>query len=190
MSISGDARLNASDSILILVDMQEKFRPAVEGFEELVRRSEILARAAVRLGVPVLVSEQYPKALGATAVELKRWLPDDQVYFPKMCFSAAGCEPLSAALTALKAAGRRQVVMAGVEAHVCVLQTGFELLEAGYSVHVAADAVGSRKAMDRDLALRRLERRGSEIVSTEMVVFEWLRVAGTSEFKELQALVK
>ncbi len=184
---SGDSLLKASDSILIVVDVQEKFRPVVEGIEEVIRRGQALIRAAVRLGIPVLASEQYPKALGATAAELKQWLPADQIYFPKFCFSAAGCEPLSAAL---KATGRKQVVIFGVETHVCVMQTGLELIAAGYTVHIVADAVGSRRAMDRDLALSRLDKHGAELLSTEMVVFEWLRVAGTEVFKELQALVK
>lgn len=179
--------LNASDSVLMLVDIQEKFRPVVEGIEDVIRHGQTLVRAAVRLGIPVLASEQYPKALGSTASELRRFLPEDQVYFPKLCFSAAGCEPL---LAGLKATGRKQVVMAGVETHVCVLQTGLELMAAGYSVFIVADAVGSRRAPDRELALSRLEKHGAEPVSTEMAVFEWLRVAGTAEFKELHALVK
>ncbi len=179
--------LNASDSVLLLVDIQEKFRPVVAGIEDVIRQGQVLVRAAVRLGIPVLASEQYPKALGTTASELRQWLPADQAYFPKLCFSAAGCEPL---LAGLRATGRKQVVIAGVETHVCVLQTGMELLAAGFSVYIVADAVGSRKPSDRDLALGRLERHGAELLSTEMAVFEWLRVAGTAEFKELQALVK
>src|SRR3954469_2033891 len=182
-----DSLLKASDSNLILVDIQEKFRPVVEGIEDVIKRGQTLVRAAVRLGIPVLASEQYPKALGQTVAELKQWLPASQDYFPKLCFSAAGCEPL---VKGLKATGRKQVVIAGVETHVCVMQTSLELLAAGYSVFVVADAVASRKPMDRDLALRRLERHGAELVTTEMVIFEWLRVAGTAEFKELQALVK
>src|SRR5690606_21265185 len=174
--------LAASDSLLILVDIQEKFRPAITGMEDLVRRAEILTRSAIRLGIPVLVSEQYPKALGPTVPELRRWLPENQVYFPKMCFSSLGCDPLRQALTD---AGRRQVVLAGIEAHVCVMQTGLDLIGAGFRVYVAVDAVSSRKAADRESALRRLERRGAALVTTEMAVIEWLGKATTTEFKEI-----
>jgi nicotinamidase-related amidase len=169
------------------VDLQEKFRPVIAGMEDVIRRAEALVRGAVRLGIPVLATEQYPKALGPTAPELKQWLPADQEYLPKLCFSSLGCEPLA---KALKDCERRQVVMTGIETHVCVMQTGLELLAAGYAVYVVADAVSSRTGQDRDAALRRLERHGAELVTTEMVVFEWLRAAGTPEFKELQALIK
>jgi nicotinamidase-related amidase len=179
--------LKASESALLLVDIQEKFRPVVAGMEDVIRHAQVLARSAVRLGIPVLASEQYPKALGQTASELRQWLPDNQAYFPKLCFSAMGCEPLRQSLAAT---GRRQVVMTGVETHVCVLQTGLELLDAGFSVFAVSDAVSSRKGADRDAALARLEKHGAELVTTEMAVFEWLRVAGTPEFKELQELIK
>jgi len=152
-----------------------------------ILQGQILIQAARKLAVPVLVTEQYPKALGATAAELKARLPEDQVYFPKLCFSAMGCEPF---VTALEKTGRKSVVLFGVETHVCILQTGLELLAAGYTVYVVAEAVSSRKLIDKELALKRLRRAGAELLSTEMVLFEWLRVSGTAEFKEIQALVK
>lgn len=179
--------LNVSDSVLALIDIQEKFRPTIAGMEDLIRRAQILARAAVRMGVPVLVTEQYAKALGPTSPEIKQVLPDSQAYPEKLCFSSVGCDPFRGSLAASK---RKQVVMAGIETHVCVMQTGLELLAEGYAVYVVADAVSSRKGSDREAALRRLERHGAELVTTEMVIFEWLRKAGTPEFKELQALIK
>jgi nicotinamidase-related amidase len=182
-----DSLLRAGDSVLALIDIQEKFRPTIAGMEDLIGRTGILARAAVRLGVPILATEQYPKALGATVPELKRWLPDSQAYLPKMCFSSAACAPFREALAA---AGRKQVVLAGIETHVCVLQTALELAASGYSVYVAEDAVSSRKPADRMAALERMSRHGVERITTEMAVFEWLREAGTPEFKELQALIK
>ncbi len=184
---SPEVLLNVSDSVLLLVDIQEKFRPAIAGIETVIHNGVILVRSALRLSVPVIVSEQYPKALGATAAELKHCLPSTQIYHPKLCFSALGCEPL---LQELKTKGRKQVVLVGVETHVCVLQTGLELLAAGYAVFIAADSVASRKEQNRDLALQRLERHGAILVSMEMIVFEWLRAAGTPEFKELQPLFK
>jgi len=182
-----DALLKVSDSVLALIDIQEKFRPVIAGMEDLIHHAQALARAAVRLGVPVLATEQYAKALGPTAAEIRRALPDNQAFPDKMCFSSLGCEPFRVALAASQ---RKQVVMVGIEAHVCVMQTGLELLAEGYAVYVVADAVSSRKGSDKEAALKRLERHGAELVTTEMVVFEWLRKAGTPEFKELQALIK
>jgi nicotinamidase-related amidase len=179
--------LSAADSVLALIDIQEKFRPSIAGIEDVIRRIEILARAALRLGVPVLATEQYPKALGPTVPEIKRWLPDSQAYLPKMCFSSTACHPFREALAGT---GRKQVVLAGIETHVCVLQTALELAASGYSVYVVEDAVSSRKPADRQAALERMSRHGVERITAEMAVFEWLREAGTPEFKELQALIK
>ncbi len=182
-----DPLLRSADSVLAIIDIQEKFRPTIAGIDALIRRTEILARAAIRLGVPVLATEQYPKALGATVPEIKRWLPDSQAYLPKMCFSSAACDPFREGLAAT---GRKQVVLAGIETHVCVLQTALELAAAGYSVFVVEDAVSSRSTADRQVALERMSRHGVERITTEMAVFEWLRQAGTPDFKELQALIK
>jgi nicotinamidase-related amidase len=179
--------LNAADSVLVLIDIQEKFQPTIAGIDEVIKRTVILARAAVRLGVPILATEQYPKALGLTVPEIKRWLPVSQAYLPKMCFSSAACVPFREALAA---AGRMQVVLAGIETHICVLQTALELAASGHSVYVVEDAVSSRKLSDRQAALERMSRHGVERVTAEMALFEWLREAGTPEFKEIQALIK
>ncbi len=182
-----DSLLRSADSALVLIDIQEKFRPTIAGIDEVIRRAGILARAAARLGVPILATEQYPKALGPTVAELKQWLPDSQAYLPKMCFSSAACVPFR---DALAATGRKQVLLAGIETHVCVMQTALELAASGYSVYVAEDAASSRNPADRQAALERMSRHGVERITTEMAVFEWLREAGTPEFKELQALIK
>lgn len=187
LSKTGDLLLKASDSALLIVDIQEKFRPVIPDMEELIGRAEILVRAAVRLGIPVFATEQYPRALGETVPEIKEWLPDNQEYSPKLSFSSLGCEAFAKNLAASK---RRQVVMVGIEAHVCVMQTGLELLAGGHGVYVATDAVSSRNGADREAGLKRLEKHGAELVTAEMAVFEWLRQAGTPEFKELQALIK
>jgi nicotinamidase-related amidase len=187
ISKTGDSLLKATDSALLLVDIQEKFRPVIQGMEELIARAEILVRGAVRLGIPVFATEQYPYALGETVPELKEWLPDNQEYSSKVCFSSFGCESFAKNLVASK---RKQVVVVGIETHVCVMQTGLELLAGGYGVYVPTDAVSSRKDADREMGLRRLEKHGAELVTSEMVIFEWLRTAGTPEFKELQTLLK
>lgn len=199
------ALLRADQSVLLLVDIQERFRPTISGMDGVIRRSAILVKAAARLGVPILSSEQYPKALGSTVEEIKSLLPEPAAAFEKLCFSAAGCEPLLARLKSFSSSsggfgfgasrpassgGRRQVVVCGVEAHVCVLQTAIELQAEGYAVHVVEDAVASRAESDRVAALERMVRHGVDRVTSEMVVFEWLKAAGTPEFKELQALIK
>jgi isochorismate hydrolase len=187
MSKSGDALVRLKDSALVLIDIQEKFAPVIAGMEGVVRNAGILAQASKKLDVPVMASEQYPQALGRTVPELRLALEDESAYFPKMCFSVVGCEPL---YTRLARTSRRQVLLAGVETHVCVLQSAFAFMDKGFSVFVVADAVSSRREWDRDMALRRMEKHGVEIVTTEMVIFEWLKVAGTPLFKSVQPLIK
>lgn len=182
-----DPLLRSAGSVLALIDIQERFRPTIAGIADLIARTEILVRAAIRLGIPILATEQYPKALGPTVAEIKRWLPDSHAYLPKTCFSSAACAPFAEALAAT---GRKQVLLAGIETHVCVLQTALELSASGHSVYVAEDAVSSRKPADRMAALERMSRHGVERITSEMAVFEWLREAGTPEFKEIQALIK
>lgn len=178
--------LNARDSILLVVDVQEKLAPAVAGSEAVVERVALLMRAAVRLDVPVLVSEHYPAGIGRTVPALAALAPEGAV-FEKISFSCLKQEGVPARFHGL---GRRQVVLCGMEAHVCVLQSALSLLDAGFRVYLAEDATGSRQAVDRDAALRRVERAGGSLVTAEMVVFEWLERGDHAAFRELLALVK
>ena len=178
--------LDPSRSVLLLIDVQERLAPAMADAAAVVDRCVLLLRAAARLGVPVLTSEQYPKGLGRTLHSLRE-LIDGQPIVAKTSFACTGEPDWQKALDGL---GRDQAVIAGMEAHVCVLQTALALIERSTRVAVVADAVGSRRHSDRDLALARMARAGAEIVSSEMVVFEWLGQAGTPEFKELSALVR
>jgi nicotinamidase-related amidase len=180
--------LDANRSILLIIDAQEKFRGAIAEMESLGARIAILAKSAARLGIPVLVTEQYPKALGKTLPEIAAALPEGTPVFEKLAFSAGD---VPAWMDALKASKRDQFVFCGVETHVCVLQTALDVLQnVEGRVYVVEDAVGSRKAADKEAAQRRLEGHAVQWVSTEMVFFEWLRRAGTPEFKELQAYIK
>ncbi len=183
-----DLLLDKTDSVLFLVDFQEKFRPAISGFGSSVRNASVLIQAANRLEIPVVFTEQYPKALGATVSELAQFLLPEHRVFDKMCFSGAGKGEI---VEHIRQLGRRQIVVAGVEAHVCVLQTAFDLM-ANMQVqsYVVADASASRKDSDKDQAMRRLDRGGVEVITTEMALFEWMETAGTPEFKALQELVK
>ncbi len=178
--------MNAETSQLLLIDIQERLAPAVSDGGRAVERAGLLLDAAARLGVPHTISEQYPRGLGPTvAAVLER--ADPARVFDKVHFSCQADDRLAAALAG---AGRPEAVLCGMEAHVCVLQTALEMAEAGYRVRVVADAVASRKAPDRDLAIERMRGAGVAVVSSEMVVFEWLRTAGHPEFRAVSALVR
>ena len=177
-------------SQLLLVDLQERLVPAIDGHEAVVRAAERLAGYARRLAVPATISEQYPKGLGSTLAPIKAAAGAEAMTLPKVEFSCVANDALAARLQALRDAGRSQVVVAGVEAHVCVLQTVLDLVAGGFEVFVAADAVGSRRRESKTLALARLGQSGAVIVDTEMVAFEWLERADTPEFRDVQALLK
>ena len=183
-------KLLRARSQLLLVDLQERLIPAIQGHDAIVTTAERLIRYAKRLAVPITFSEQYPKGLGATTPRLLEAAGNEVARFGKVEFSCLANRELAAHLDNLRTQGREQVVVAGMEAHVCVLQTVLDLLDEGYEVFLAADAVGSRAASSQNLAIERIRDAGATIVDNEMVAFEWLERAGTPEFKELQALLK
>ena len=176
-------KLDRGRAALVVVDVQEAFRPAVLGFDEVAANVAVLVRGARVLGLPVLVTEQYPQGLGRTVPEVAGHL-DGIEPIEKVCFSAAQAEGFAGALD------RDQVLLCGIEAHVCVNQTAEDLLADGREVHVAADAVTSRTAANRDLGLHKMERSGAIVTSVETALFELLGRAGTPEFKEVQALIR
>jgi len=178
--------LNRDQACLLVVDVQERLAPAVADSAAVIRNAAILMQAAARLGVPVVVSEQYPKGLGPTVAEL-RGLAPDEARLTKLSFSCAGDPGLRRHLSAC---GRKQLVICGMEAHVCVLQSALGFKCDGYEAYVVADAVSSRAPANCTAALVRLRENGVETVTTEMVVFEWLGQAGTPEFKELSRLIR
>lgn len=170
-------------STLIVIDFQKRLMPAINGGDAAVVNARRLMDAAALFDIPVLVTEQNPKGLGSTVDELA--IPG-QAAIAKMAFDAS------------RAAGfldhlpedRPDLVVAGCEAHVCVLQTVLGLLDGGRRVYVARDAIGSRTAENKETAVARMERHGAEIVTTEMIVFEWLQTAGHPRFREAAALIK
>jgi nicotinamidase-related amidase len=172
--------MNRETSVLLVVDLQERLAPFIHDGERVVDNCAWLARLAARLGVPVVVTEQLPDKIGPTLAPVKAATTGAQ-YVQKACFSALadGC----LGTTALE--GRRQVVVCGTEAHVCVQQTALDLRWSGREVFVVADACGSRDPANRDLAYARMRGHGIEIVSREMVAYEWLQRAGTDLFRDI-----
>ncbi len=171
------------DSVLVVIDVQDKLLRHIHGGEAVLDRAVRLVRAARTLGVPIVWTEQ--EKLGGTAARLAREL-DGLEPVRKLSFGCFGCEPF---VQALEATGRHTLVLAGIEAHICVAQTAFQGLQA-FDVHVVADAVGSRKPLDRDTALARLGRAGAVVTTWEAVVYEWLERAGTDTFRAVLPLVK
>ncbi|MBI3452051.1 MAG: isochorismatase family protein [Rhodospirillales bacterium] len=178
--------LNADRSVLLVIDVQERLVPAVADGEKLLRGCTLLVGAARRLDVPILVSEHYAKGLGRTVPDLAR-LVEPAAVSEKIHFCAPE-EPGWAARFA--EIDRPQAVICGAEAHVCVLQTALGLRARGYEVAVVADAVASRRKDDAGVALARMAQAGVAVVTSEMVVFEWLGRGDHPALKELLSLIK
>ncbi|KAA2234689.1 isochorismatase family protein [Salinarimonas soli] len=182
--------LDARRSILVVVDIQERLLPVMQEPERVVRSTAMLLAGAGRLQVPVLVTEQYPRGIGHTVGPLREALPEGARVVEKLAFSGAREPAVAQAAEALRAGGRDQLVVAGIEAHVCVLQTALGFRALGYEVAVVADAVSSRAAHSLSAATARLLHAGCQWVTTEMVLFEWLERAGTEDFRALLPLIK
>ncbi len=177
-------RLSCERSVLLVVDVQDRLLAKMPTGPALVRNVAFLLDAAALLGVPAVATEQYPKGLGPTTPEVAKRLPS-----PIAAKTAFSCCGASGFLTELRSPGRGQVVLVGMEAHVCVAQTAFDLLEAGFEVFVPADAVASRSAFDHEVALRRLDRAGATVTTAEAVAFEWVGDAAHPQFKAVSKLV-
>jgi nicotinamidase-related amidase len=183
MGFRSRERLDRRVCAVLMIDLQEKLLPAIPNREDLLAECTLLVRGAAIWSVPVTVTEQYPQGLGPTVAALRELLPPPR---EKLTMSAAECLRWPPA----SESDRPQVVLAGIETHVCVLQTALDLLAGGYQVFVAVDAVGSRFALDRSVALDRLARSGVNLTTVEAVLFEWAEAAGSPEFKQTSQLVK
>ncbi|MEM2882806.1 MAG: hydrolase [Candidatus Bathyarchaeia archaeon] len=177
--------LSAGDSILICIDFQEKLMPRIANAKSITDRAALAIKAFKSLGVPIVVTEQYPKGLGRTVPELRSLHdsePIEKIHFN--CFEEEGFR------RAVEGLGRRKLLMAGVETHICVAQTALEAIRRGFEVHILEDATSSRSELDREVGLRRMEGAGAIPSSVEMALYEILGKAGTPEFKEVLKLVK
>lgn len=178
--------LEVGDTVFALVDVQGRLAQTMADRERLFDNLQRLVKGMRALAIPILWLEQNPRGLGPTIPELAALLTDLQP-IPKLTFSCCRCP---AFMEALQAVGRRQVLLAGIEAHVCIYQTAMDLQAQGYHVEVVADAVSSRTAQNREIALMRLRDAGISLTSVEMALFELLKVAEGPAFKEILAIVK
>jgi len=178
--------MKADQSCLVIVDVQEKLAPVMDDPRRVIAGCAILLRAAGLLGVPVLISEQYPKGLGPTMVDLRELAPED-AYVEKTSFSVADSPEF---MERLRNLDRKQVILAGLETHVCVLQSALSLKAQGWDIFVAADSCSSRKAESEVLAHERLRTAGVHLINREMALFEWLETSEHPEFRELQSLIR
>ena len=179
-------RISSADCLLVVVDMQQKFMKTIPDSDTVIDRVAWLCRMAGKLNIPILATEQNPDKLGPTTEKVLKELTS--VDIPgKLVFSCLGAEGFSENVRKL---GKKSVVVCGIEAQVCVLQTCFDFLESGMKVHVPVDGVASRLDFERDWALKRLEAEGVRLETTEGLICQWLGKAGTPEFKEFQEFMK
>jgi nicotinamidase-related amidase len=179
--------LDSNTTALLVVDIQEAFRNVIGDFEKLASRASTAVRAFRILELPIFVTEQYPKGLGPTAEEVRAELAEDFAYLEKSAFSSCGAAALEAGF---KTADVRQIVVCGLETHVCVNQTVHDLLDRGFQVHLLTDVVASRSKKDKKAGLAKMFASGAISSSLEMAVFEVMRDARHEKFKEIQRLIK
>ncbi len=176
----------SENSALLVIDIQERILPVIFESERVVQNTIKLINGFKILNVPVFYTEQYPKGLGPTSSQIKEVLSGIEA-ISKMTFSCSGAGNL---FEQLRNTSIEQIVLCGIESHVCVMQTALDLIANGFKVQVAADAVSSRRVFDYKIALERLRTNGAEITLTESVLFEMLNVCGTDQFKAISKIVK
>ncbi len=181
------SKLTREQAALVVIDMQEAFRPVIPDFGEVAARIGKAVQGARLLEVPIIVTEQYPKGLKHTAEEIISHLPDDHRAIEKICFSSCGVGSFAEQLVSRKI---KQVLVCGIEAHICVAQTVLDLLVTGFEVHLLIDAITSRKVENKEIALARLTQAGAVPSNLEMALFEMMRTADSPQFKAVQSLIK
>ena len=179
--------LELSRSALLIIDMQEAFRANIADFDRYANRIAIAARGALLLNVPIIVTEQYPKGLGHTASEIREVLPTTIDIIEKTTFSSCGARQFQ---TQLERSETNQILVAGIEAHICVNQTIHDLLDSGFQVHLLTDCISSRKETDRMAALQKMRSSGAIASSVELALFELMRDSRHEQFKAIQGLIK
>jgi len=180
-------RLNREETLLLIIDIQERLAAQMADREKVIANTVRLIEVSKILDFPLLITEQYPKGLGSTESEIKDSLAEKYQPHEKLSFSCCGTD---AFVNAVKQTEAISVMLVGMETHVCVLQTALDLLVGGYQVFLIVDAVCSRRETDYEIAVQRMRDAGVILTTTEMVIFELMKVAGTPEFKAILPLVK
>ena len=179
--------LTKENAALVVIDVQEAFRSPINDFAQIASRISIAVRGFQILDLPIIVTEQYPKGLGRTAEEILFSLPPEFETIEKSAFSSCGA---NAFMEKLRETGANQIVICGLETHICVNQTAHDLLKEGFEVHLLEDCVSSRFSRDKEIALRKMEKNGVTPSCVEMALFEVMRDSKHEQFKEIQNLVK
>ncbi len=179
--------LNIEDSILIIIDVQEKLIKATNKGDICAINTAKLLKAATILNIPSIITEQYPKGLGNTSPLIIQELSEISYIFEKTSFSIMNEPEIKAKLDSFN---QKQIILCGIETHICVLQTAIDLLKSDYEVHIVKDAVSSRKNEEYEIGLKLLKQYGAKITSLEIILFEWLKSSKHPYFKQIQALIK
>ena len=181
------SQLSREHAALAVIDMQEAFRPVIPDFGEVASRIAKAVQGARLLEVPVIVTEQYPRGLKHTADEIRRHIPAESKVVEKICFSSCGAQDFQSELISRNI---KQIVVCGIEAHICVAQTVLDLLSRGLEVYLLVDCITSRKPESKQVALSRLTQAGAWQSNLEMALFEMMRTADSPQFKAVQSLIK
>lgn len=177
--------LRSEKSAFLIIDVQEAFRQSIADLSQIAARIVVFGQGAQLLNIPILVTEQYPKGLGRTVAEISEILTSE--VFEKTAFSSCGA---NAFVEKLEKIGARQIIVAGIEAHVCVNQTVHDLLARGFQTHLLTDCISSRVAENKQIALAKMQQSGAILSSVEMALFELMRDARHEQFKAVQKLIK
>lgn len=176
--------LKLEDSLLLVVDYQEKLVPIIDDNQSLLEQTVKLLEGCQVLDIPMVVTQQYTKRLGMSLPEIRQY---ESNYYDKITFSCYGDSVIR---KTLESSGKNTIIVCGVESHICVLQTVLDLLEDGYEVVLVADCIGSRKLYDKEIALKRMEQDGAILTTVESLLFEFLKVAGSDTFKKISKIIK
>lgn len=182
--------LSIKNSALVIIDIQEKLVLASKYGDDVAEIASKLAKATNILNIATIITEQYPKGLGGTVIEVQNALSQNSSKFEKTSFSALLEEEFANKIKELKNSGIKQIVICGIETHICVLQTALELMNEGFDVHIVKDACASRNKKEYKTGLELLKQYGAKITCAEIVLFEWLRSSKHPNFKEIQQLIK
>lgn len=179
--------LNENDSLVLIIDIQERLLNATFNKDLLIKNAKIIAKAASVLNIPIIITEQYPQGLGYTTPELKECISDNSKIFEKTSFSVLDNIDIANSIDKFN---RKQIIILGIETHICVSQTAHALILNGYDVTLIQDASGSRSEFQHNAGIDRIRTNGGNIITTEIALFEWLKSSKHEKFKEIQQLIK